>query len=163
MVHAFLEAFNRGDVDAALGLLTDDVDLRPPSHMLDGVVFRGHAGVRAWVKRTEESWRKAEASARELATVGEHLVLDIDYRLIGHGSGAPVLCIHGAGSSALVWADAVEKLARVGRVIAYDRRGCSRSERPAPYERTSVGEHADDAAARWRPTSRSAIRTGFGR
>ncbi len=64
-----------------------------------------------------------------------------------HGSGAAVLCIHGAGSSALVWADAVEKLARVGRVVAYDRRGCSRSERPAPYERTSIGEHADDAAA----------------
>ena len=64
-----------------------------------------------------------------------------------NGTGTPILCIHGAGSSALVWADAVEKLARVGRVIAYDRRGCSRSERPEPYERTSVAEHADDAAA----------------
>ena len=64
-----------------------------------------------------------------------------------HGSGAPILCIHGAGSSALLWADAIEELARHGRVIAYDRRGCSRSERPEPYERTSVAAHADDAAA----------------
>jgi esterase len=64
-----------------------------------------------------------------------------------HGEGTPILCIHGAGSSALVWAEAAEKLARVGRVIAYDRRGCSRSERPDPYERTSVAEHAEDAAA----------------
>ena len=32
-------------------------------------------------------------------------------------------------------------------MIAYDRRGCTRSERPEPYERTSVAEHADDAAA----------------
>jgi pimeloyl-ACP methyl ester carboxylesterase len=32
-------------------------------------------------------------------------------------------------------------------VIAYDRRGCSRSERPEPYERTRVADHADDAAA----------------
>jgi len=63
------------------------------------------------------------------------------------GSGAPILCIHGAGSSTLLWAGAIEKLARLGRVIAYDRRGCSRSERPDPYERTSVVEHADDAAA----------------
>lgn len=63
------------------------------------------------------------------------------------GSGDPILCIHGAGSTALVWADAVDKLARLGRVIAYDRRGCARSERPQPYERTSIGEHADDAAA----------------
>ena len=64
-----------------------------------------------------------------------------------HGSGAPILCIHGCGSSALVWSDAVRALARRGRVIAYDRRGSSRSERPERYERTSVAEHADDAAA----------------
>jgi pimeloyl-ACP methyl ester carboxylesterase len=64
-----------------------------------------------------------------------------------HGGGAPILCIHGAGSSTLLWAGAIEKLARLGRVIAYDRRGCSRSERPDRYELTSVTEHADDAAA----------------
>ena len=63
------------------------------------------------------------------------------------GRGEPILCIHGAGSSALVWADAAEKLAGIGRVIAYDRRGCARSERPEPYERTSIAEQADDAAA----------------
>jgi pimeloyl-ACP methyl ester carboxylesterase len=51
------------------------------------------------------------------------------------------------GSSALMWADAVEERARFGRVIAYDRRGCTRSERAEPYERTSVAEQADDAAA----------------
>jgi esterase len=62
------------------------------------------------------------------------------------GAGEPILCIHGAGSSAIVWSDAVAQLARLGRVIAYDRRGCTRSERPQPYERTSVTEHADDAA-----------------
>jgi len=64
-----------------------------------------------------------------------------------HGEGAPIACIHGTGSSALVWGDAVEKLARLGRVITYDRRGHTRSERPEPYERTTVTEHADDAAA----------------
>ena len=46
-----------------------------------------------------------------------------------------------------MWADAVEALARLGRVIVYDRRGCTRSERPEPYERTSVAGQADDAAA----------------
>jgi esterase len=64
-----------------------------------------------------------------------------------HGEGAPIACIHGTGSSALVWGDAIAELARLGRVIAYDRRGHTRSERPEPYERTSVAEHADDAAA----------------
>jgi pimeloyl-ACP methyl ester carboxylesterase len=64
-----------------------------------------------------------------------------------HGSGEPILCIHGAGSSTLLWAGAIAKLAELGRVIAYDRRGCSRSERPEPYERTSTREHAGDAVA----------------
>jgi esterase len=63
------------------------------------------------------------------------------------GNGDPILCVHGAGSSTQLWAAAVGELAKLGRVIAYDRRGCSRSERPQPYERTTVSEHADDAAA----------------
>lgn len=63
------------------------------------------------------------------------------------GGGAPILCIHGAGSTALAWAAALPALAGLGRVIAYDRRGCGRSERPVPYEATTVAEHADDAAA----------------
>lgn len=64
-----------------------------------------------------------------------------------HGQGPPILCVHGTGSSALMWGDAVADLARLGRVLVYDRRGCTRSQRPVPYDKTSVGEHADDAAA----------------
>jgi esterase len=63
------------------------------------------------------------------------------------GSGTPILGIHGAGSSALFWEDAAEKLAGLGRAIVFDRRGCTRSERPDPYEVTSVQEHAGDALA----------------
>jgi len=61
------------------------------------------------------------------------------------GAGAPILCIHGGGSSAVFWEDAAERLAGLGRVILYDRRGSNRSERSDPYETTSVQEHADDA------------------
>jgi pimeloyl-ACP methyl ester carboxylesterase len=63
------------------------------------------------------------------------------------GSGTPILGIHGAGSSAIFWEDAAEKLAKHGRAIVYDRRGCNRSEQPEPYETTTVQEHAADALA----------------
>jgi pimeloyl-ACP methyl ester carboxylesterase len=63
-----------------------------------------------------------------------------------HGTGEPIVCLHGAGSSAAVWSDAVTELAKHGRTIAYDRRGHSRSERPEPHA-TNVHEQADDAAA----------------
>ena len=49
------------------------------------------------------------------------------------GQGDPILCIHGTSSSAMVWRPtAIDELATLGRVICYDRRGCTRSERPAP-------------------------------
>ncbi len=64
-----------------------------------------------------------------------------------HGSGAPIVLIHGTSSSALVWGAAVDQLAQLGRVVVYDRRGCTRSERPQPYLVTNVPEHGDDAAA----------------
>jgi esterase len=63
------------------------------------------------------------------------------------GSGAPMLCVHGGGSSARLWAPAVPQLARFGRVISYDRRGYTRSERPDPDGAVSVADHTDDAAA----------------
>jgi pimeloyl-ACP methyl ester carboxylesterase len=63
------------------------------------------------------------------------------------GTGAPILLIHGTGGSVLGWGRAFGELAPLGRVIAYDRRGCGRSERPTPYASTSVSEHAEDAAA----------------
>ena len=64
-----------------------------------------------------------------------------------HGQGAPILCIHGTSSSAMVWREAaIDTLGGLGRVITYDRRGCTRSERPEPYA-TSVVQHAEDAAA----------------
>ena len=64
-----------------------------------------------------------------------------------HGDGEPIVCIHGTSSAGavVVWSGAAEELARRGRTIVYDRRGCFRSERPEPYV-TNVHEHADDAA-----------------
>jgi pimeloyl-ACP methyl ester carboxylesterase len=60
------------------------------------------------------------------------------------GEGVPILLIHGTGGSALGWGRGVERLESLGRVIAYDRRGCGDSDRAGEV---SVHEHAEDAAA----------------
>ncbi|HEU4655963.1 MAG TPA: alpha/beta fold hydrolase [Capillimicrobium sp.] len=44
-------------------------------------------------------------------------------------------------------AEAVDAFGDEARVIAYDRRGCGESGAPEPYERTTVAEQAEDAAA----------------
>ena len=47
-----------------------------------------------------------------------------------HGSGPPVLGIHGTPSSALLWEDAAEVLGRRSRCIIYDRRGFTEANGP---------------------------------
>ena len=60
------------------------------------------------------------------------------------GAGIPILLVHPAGSTASTWGSATEELARVGRVIAYDRRGYARSS-GEPVR--SMPMHTADAAA----------------
>jgi pimeloyl-ACP methyl ester carboxylesterase len=60
------------------------------------------------------------------------------------GEGAAILLIPPAGSTASTWGAAADDLARIGRVIAYDRRGYARSGGKPP-RRMSV--HTADAAA----------------
>jgi 3-oxoadipate enol-lactonase len=60
------------------------------------------------------------------------------------GEGVPILLIHPAGSTASTWGRATKELARIGRVIAYDRRGYARSGgEPA----RSISTHMADAGA----------------
>ena len=60
------------------------------------------------------------------------------------GEGVPILLIHPAGSTASTWGSMTAELARIGRVIAYDRRGNARSG-GSPVR--SVSTHTADAAA----------------
>jgi pimeloyl-ACP methyl ester carboxylesterase len=62
-----------------------------------------------------------------------------------HGGGDPVVLVHGSWVDATRWRFVVPGLAESFRVLVYDRRGHSRSERPdAPG---SVDEDGDDLAA----------------
>src|SRR5437870_2642402 len=60
------------------------------------------------------------------------------------GSGEPLVLVHGSWGDHHVWDDVVARLAPSFRVLAYDRRGHSASERPAGQG--SVFEDADDLA-----------------
>lgn len=60
------------------------------------------------------------------------------------GEGVPILLIHPAGSTASTWGSVTDDLARVGRLITYDRRGYARSG-GEPVRSMSI--HTADAAA----------------
>jgi len=61
------------------------------------------------------------------------------------GDGEPLVLVHGSWSDATGWQAVVPGLAESFRVLVYDRRGHSRSERPDTQG--SVGEDGDDLAA----------------
>jgi pimeloyl-ACP methyl ester carboxylesterase len=60
------------------------------------------------------------------------------------GEGVPILLVPPAGSTASTWGSAAQELARIGRVISYDRRGYARSG-GEPVR--SISTHTADAAA----------------
>jgi pimeloyl-ACP methyl ester carboxylesterase len=62
-----------------------------------------------------------------------------------HGSGEPLALVHGAWADATTWGLVVSGLAENFRVLSYDRRGHSRSERPATQG--CFDEDGDDLAA----------------
>jgi pimeloyl-ACP methyl ester carboxylesterase len=66
---------------------------------------------------------------------------DLYYEEIGEG--VPILLIHPAGATASTWGSVTDELARIGRVITYDRRGYARSGgKPV----RSMSTHTADAA-----------------
>jgi len=62
------------------------------------------------------------------------------------GAGPALLMIHGTGADAGCYEEVAARMAASFRVLTYDRRGWSRSARPAGWTRTSIEEQADDAA-----------------
>lgn len=64
-----------------------------------------------------------------------------------HGSGPSLLLITGGTGDAGEWAHLVPVLAEEFTVVTYDRRGFSRSPRPAGWTASNVAEQAEDAAA----------------
>jgi pimeloyl-ACP methyl ester carboxylesterase len=64
-----------------------------------------------------------------------------------HGTGDPILGIHGSPSAAVFWEEAAEELARLGRCVLYDRRGYHRSAWPQPPTTVDLADQVADAVA----------------
>src|SRR5262245_12671483 len=60
------------------------------------------------------------------------------------GEGAPILLVHPSGATGSTWGVVIQGLARVGRVITYDRRGYARSGGEPVRD---LATHSADAAA----------------
>ncbi len=78
----------------------------------------------------------------------DHDECQLHYEAYGfkeHGSGTPLILVHGLGSSTLDWEYQVPVLSKHYRVISLDVRGHGRSDKP--NEKYSIAGFAEDVAA----------------
>jgi ketosteroid isomerase-like protein len=83
----FVEAFNRGDVDACLGFMDPDVDFSPIEVGLEGAAsLRGHEGFRGWWDTQHAIFPDIAVEIHEIRDLGDLIIMRSN--LSGHGAGS---------------------------------------------------------------------------
>jgi ketosteroid isomerase-like protein len=85
------DAFNRGDFEASLAYLDDEIEWHDPPDVPGATVHRGPEGVRAFIARWLAAWESYSVGIEELIDAGDQVVVVHLERGRGKGSGAEVV------------------------------------------------------------------------
>jgi uncharacterized protein len=99
VVRRTADAYNRGDIDAALEDVDPEIEWHPLLPGLLGreaTVYRGHEGVRQVVRDLDEAFTELEAEQSEVRDLGEQVIAIGHFRGRGRESGAKT-------ETAIVW------------------------------------------------------------
>jgi ketosteroid isomerase-like protein len=81
------EAWNRGDVGAVLELVDPEIDWRPGEDAPESSGSGGREGFRRFIVSWTESFEELQIEPRELTVAGDHVIVVVDQRGRGRGSG----------------------------------------------------------------------------
>jgi ketosteroid isomerase-like protein len=99
LARRFVDAYNSRALEAQIELFDPDVELVPLRAALEDTVYRGHDGIRQFVRDLDESWSEAHIETLELEVRGEQALTVSRTRLMGRSSGAwTELTVAGAAS-----------------------------------------------------------------
>jgi ketosteroid isomerase-like protein len=91
VVRGALEAFNRGDMAAALAPVDPAVEIYPPVEDPDmDDVYRGHDGALRNLEQWLEPWAEFRFEAEEFIDAGDRVVVTYSQRGRGKGSGVEI-------------------------------------------------------------------------
>ena len=90
VVRGMIDAFNRGDFEASLAYLDEDVEWHDPPDVPGAGVHRGPEEVRRWFARWLGAWENYTARVEELIDAGDRVVVVHHERGRGRGSGVEV-------------------------------------------------------------------------
>jgi ketosteroid isomerase-like protein len=74
-------------------VFTTDVDFRPAflgGGLVEGAVFRGHAGMTDFLETQAETWERAVAEPVAIQDLGDHALVEVRLDAVGRASGIPV-------------------------------------------------------------------------
>jgi ketosteroid isomerase-like protein len=89
LAERMVEAFNRGDVEAAVALMDSEIEFIPRRAPIQGG-YHGHSGIRKFFADNEENFDLFHVDAQELHDLGDRIVGIGTLRVRGTGSGAEV-------------------------------------------------------------------------
>ena len=94
IVRRSFEAFNTRDVDALVSLSAEDCEWVPLRAQLEGMVYRGHEGVRQFVSDMDEDWESFRIDPLEFHARRDRVAVLGQVLALGH-SGVQIDSIAG--------------------------------------------------------------------
>jgi ketosteroid isomerase-like protein len=97
LVRRGYEAFNSGDVEQAVALWDEEIEIAvPPAFGIGAGPYHGHGGGREWYREWMESFGDYTAEIVEMQPIGDRHVVTLAHQSAkGRGSGAPVEAEYG--------------------------------------------------------------------
>ncbi|HZO58301.1 MAG TPA: nuclear transport factor 2 family protein [Solirubrobacterales bacterium] len=87
-IRAGLAALNRRDVEGMLATLQPDCELVPLRAVLEGIVYRGHEGLKQWIADMEEDWEDLRIEPDEVRGLdGGRVLVLARFHARGRSSG----------------------------------------------------------------------------
>jgi ketosteroid isomerase-like protein len=79
-------AFNRGDIEAALGPLDAQIEWSEPTEFPGGGTYHGHDGVRRYLTQSREAWAEGRSEPERFIPAGDRIVVFVHARVRAKGS-----------------------------------------------------------------------------
>lgn len=79
-------AFNRGDIDAALGPLDEQIEWTEPSEFPGGGTYHGHQGVKGYLTHSRAAWAEVSSQPERFIPTGDRIVVFVHARVRPKGS-----------------------------------------------------------------------------
>jgi ketosteroid isomerase-like protein len=91
-----IEAYDAGDVEAALALLSPEIEVHSPPGTVNVGTYHGIEGFLRWTAMWNEAWEEFDRQVERVEAIGErHAVVVVRHRGVGRGSGIEVTQISG--------------------------------------------------------------------